>query len=431
MTISRPVRVIEGVPFSYEKERADQLRSAFQTVKAELGLRVGGLTQTSRGQFRIDNVIGTVLAGNLEIEIAPKTKGAEDWVASVLALLSEERVTLTGERRAGEGRRASLLEALSGAYADRLERVLDNEGPITLLQNRNGSGETLQGSLDVERWVLTAAWQPHILPYELAELSPGNAYNSTLAFVAILLASATRAWNLRSRLTTVARRLVPDGPLPIHLQPGIEDRPLPDQWSSYRPAWELARLIIRQRLPLSERRELAGMAFAIEPWPLLEKLLERCLRVVAADLGRTIPKLTASTQSGTPFLKPFERRGPNRGLRPDAVLRVGGRVLANFEAKYRNFSATNKPLRDECYQAITAARALGSPLAVLVYPGVVPTAIWTVLQPGGCPERLAVIGLDMFAYVRGSGERERAREIVALLNRVDGLRSQELIEETS
>ena len=412
----RRLAVREGRPFTLAGERPDLLRTAFVAATAKLGLRVGGLTDLGASRFRIDNVIGTLIVGETELDIAPKCEVGDDWIGSVLALMENGRVIPAGERAGDAGARTTLIDAMARTYADRLTDVLATEGPITLITRREVSGSFLSGRLNVSKWASSASWQAHVFPSEVQELSRRNEYNDALAHVAVLLSAATNSVRLRTCLVDLAAQLSSGRSAPLTLPTGIEERQLPGQWMSYSPAWTIAQMVLRQRVPLSDRRMLDGMSLAIEPWPLLETLLDRSLKRVVA-LNRDVrPDLRTTKQKEVRFMEPIGGGHAPAVLRPDSILVEGTRVIANFEAKYRDFSATGRPLREECYQAITASRAVGSPLAVLVYPGRLAPRSWTVLEDGPHPKRLTVVGLEMFSYRRGTGDIERAHLLMSLLN---------------
>lgn len=412
---SRRLSVQEGLPFTLTGERPDLLRSAFAQAAARLRLRVGGLTDFGASRFRIDNLIGTFVVGTTEIDIAPKCESGDDWIRSVLSLMEDGRVLPAGERAGDAGPRATLLDAMAQTYADRLSGVVAAEGPITLVTRREVQGSFLTGRLNVAKWAASASWQPHIFPSEVQELTRQNDFNATLAHVALMLSTATRDVRLRTRLVDLASQISCGGGAPPSLPAGIEDRELPSQWASYSPAWTIAQMVLRQRLPLSERRMVEGMSLAIEPWPLLETLLDRSLKRAIALRRPDRPGLRTFKQHEVRFLEPIGAGHSPAVLKPDSIIAEGDRILANFEAKYRDFAATGRPLREECYQAITAARAVRSPVAILVYPGRVTPRSWKVLHSGQHPARLAVVGLEMFSYRRGLGDTERANLLMSLL----------------
>ncbi len=96
------------------------------------------------------------------------------------------------------------------------------------------------------------------------------------------------------------------------------------------------------------------------------------------------------------------------------MLFADDRVVATFEAKYTTKSI-GKPAREHYFQALSTAAAFGSPTAVLAYPGKGEPRIWDVSGFSGTPERLCVIGLDLFSYRAGAGDIQRANDILELM----------------
>jgi hypothetical protein len=162
------------------------------------------------------------------------------------------------------------------------------------------------------------------------------------------------------------------------------------------------------------------MSLVIEPWVLLETLLERSLAYLAKQLSAPGKSALSRPQRDIKFLVGSMAEQKHRYLIPDCLLQIEGSAFANFEAKYRDYARSNAPLRGESYQAITAGRALGTQIAVLVYPNALSAGHFNILEKGHPPQQLAVLGLDMFSYRRGLGERERAEWILRLLENATG-----------
>ncbi|MEZ0362858.1 hypothetical protein ACAG26_04030 [Mycobacterium sp. pUA109] len=106
----------------------------------------------------------------------------------------------------------------------------------------------------------------------------------------------------------------------------------------------------------------------------------------------------------------------DRSVEPDGLLMRNFLPAISFEAKYT--ASTSLPERAHMFQALTTAAALGTSLAVLVYPGDEPPRIYDVRGFMGAPRHLATIGLSMFTYSRPGGDIDRAGQIAALLDEV-------------
>lgn len=396
-------QVVEGVPFAIEPAMREPLRATLFRLRREMRLRFAPLREDEAG-FTIWNIIGSIDLGSVILEVTPKTEPGNDWVASVLSLLvGSDAVDAAGERAAGQSpARPDLIEALGAAYAARLNRALRRDGPIAIMSRQRRVNQTLRGKLLVTEWVRTAFRDPARFPQEFGVLTTDNDFSIALAFVAERFAKVVRQQRTRASLIEAIELLRPGLTRPSSVTPGVELRQVPPQWSVYRPAWAIASAILGRRSLLGPQGIQAGVSIAIEPWPLLERLLERSLET-AADLGRREGRpLSSDVQTERVILA---RAGgsahADHSLRPDGVLLENRLPIATFEAKYRLYVPSEGPLRSEIYQALTAARALSSPLAVLVYPGKFETGFWRVKTPGDAPAALAAVGLDMFGFRAG------------------------------
>jgi hypothetical protein len=171
--------------------------------------------------------------------------------------------------------------------------------------------------------------------------------------------------------------------------------------------------LLRSQSIIGDPGRATGLEVAVEPWRLLETLLERAIVEVAsmgADL-QVIPKTAHALLVDPSPAAPNATNGFPRWVEPDGVLsRMDGRVAATFEAKY-----SNRPKREHVYQALSTAAALTSPVAVLVYPWREERLHYEVVGFHGHPLTLATMGVDLFSYRRGSSDRELASAIGGLL----------------
>lgn len=159
--------------------------------------------------------------------------------------------------------------------------------------------------------------------------------------------------------------------------------------------------------------EQHGLEVAIEPWPLLERLLERSL-AAAVDSEESL----SFRMKGSVAL--LEHDSLSRAVIPDGRLLSDEITLASFEAKYSMASvdAAGWPPRDHIFQALTTAAASSARAAVLVYPHKFEPITWKVHSFGGKPAVLVALGLDMFSYRAGVGEKERGQQLLAALHSV-------------
>jgi hypothetical protein len=412
----RRIAVVEGVPFS-EPQLARAIRVAGERLTAQLRPRLRPVIVEEASSFTVRNVIGALrLDENTVLEVTPKVGGHDDWVRAVLDLLvGPERIDIGGERLSDLApRRPELLEVLASAYAARLRRALHRDGPLLLIDRRYDNLGVLKGKLATSSYLRSASWRPHIFPLSYDVLSPDNQFARAMAVVARLLATATSSPSVRGSLFESAIALRPGYPEDVRVEPSVTSRPLPEQWGVYRPAWSIAVSVLSRASLLRATGQQHGVEVAIEAWPLLERLLERALDEAtraAQALGRDIARLP---KPRTPLLVSPSEGGRPHGVEPDGQLVENGATIATFEGKYAA-RGSRWPADDHVFQALTTAAACQSPLSVLIYPEMFSPVWWDVLGFGGTPKHLVAVGLGLFSYRRGVGDRERAQLMLGLL----------------
>lgn len=425
--MSRLIECTEGEPFIADPRLREPLRGAVRRLSAQLRPRFS-ILQENDGFFTVSGIVGTIaLASGTLIQVNPKVEANDDWIHAVLDLLvGSDRVDAAGERAAGLApNRRNLLDVLAAIYAARLQRAIRRDGPILLIERTRTSLPHLKGKLRATTWLRHAAWRPHDLPVSFDHLTPDNDFSRGLGAVAHILAGVTTSVQTRGILLEAARALRPGLGSWARVQRGVETRRLPSQWSIYQPAWSVAAAVLAQRSLLRPRGVHVGVSIALEAWPLLERLLERAL-AAAVGLGAAEgDTLVRPSKHGTQLLgDPAGSTRESHWVVPDGRLLRRGVTAATFEAKYKRRSPTGSwPDRSDIYQALCAAAVCRAPIAVLVYPEEFPTAFWRVNGFHGHPGFLAAVGLGLYSYRVGTGDTERGRKILDVL---DGPQMQEV-----
>lgn len=367
----------------------------------------------------LSNVVGGFALPNGDVvEVAPKVV-ADDWTTAVIHLLSPDtRLAVVGSQRSRSSqRRDDLSAALALEYARRLERAMRREGPLQAYERKHHVSRRWSGRLDVTRWMRGVGLDPARFPMSRDELSVGNDFTRGMSVVAGLLSRSAAGGELASRLRRLQAAVVVGQPLPSFVNPSVGRRRIPAQWTAYEPAWAIAAPLLRTRSVIGDPGHATGLEVAVEPWPLLETLLERALTALV-NSDRT---LQLEPKRAHPLLLNITTGAPSQRVEPDGLLRWSdGGVAATFEAKY---SAAASPSREHVFQALTTAAALDSPLSVLVYPGSTAPEVFDVIGVGGRPARLASIGLELFSYRRGTGDAQRAAKLRGLLSYADRSRT--------
>lgn len=410
------IPVIEGVPFQLEGSQPSALRRSVTELEQRLKPDFRILEERA-GEFVVRGVVGTIALGpGTFLDVAPKTAPGDDWIGSVLDLLAvSDPIQVAGDRRAGLVAHRNLLDVLASLYAERLLRALRREGPLLVMERRDDTKPVLKGRLNVSAWARKAAWRPHRFPVSFQELTSDNDFSRALAHVATLLARSTTVPRTRGVLLDCARNLRPGAPEAFVVRPQVALRPLPSQWATYQPAWDIAVAVLSRRSLLGTVGHRYGVSLAIEAWPLLERLLERALRAavrLSEERGR---KLSAPARHYTKLLTGINTNG--RSVVPDGRLTDKSKHhLATFEAKYARSDSDKWPPREHYFQALATAAACGSDLAVLVYPDAFDPLWWSTDAFNGKPAHLAAIGIGLFSYRRGAGDVERGEALLSLLD---------------
>lgn len=362
----------------------------------------------------IRNLVGTVqVTRDLVLDVAPNVAVDVDWTGALVDLLSPpSRIGFGGDNRESERHPVRVLpDAFASLYLRQLDGALRKEGPLTLIQAHYASVPSLAGRLDVTRWASQHMLKPAHFPQHRSVLSVDNPFTAMLAAVAELLASSTSDPRVASALRGAAGRLRPGLAPHVALDPSAALRGPPAQWRAYGPAWATARSVVRRVAPLRRHGHLDGLGLALEPWPLLETLLERSVRAVSEVAARQgHAGLTGFGHTGTHRLRTpvgdtapgTERFHVKGAVDPDGLLKRGSDVIASFEAKYT--TPTSERIRTHAFQALTTAAALRSPVAVLVYPTDFEPIAWDLTGFTTHPQRLVALGLDMYRYRAGVGE---------------------------
>lgn len=413
--------VTEWEPVALPQQVADELRLAINELKDVLRPRISQIDSQAAGMTTVRNLVGSIrLPSGETLHVQPRHAVDERWTESVVQLLdTDTRIAVTGSQRSSQGaNRHDLVTAVAFEYANRLEAALRRVGPIEAYRRQRYVSRRLTGHLILSQWVRTAVLNPVVFPVEHDSFTTSNDFSHALAKVAAMLAVSARSGRLASRLLALERQLLPGHPAPTVVDPAIASRRMPLQWAPYRPAWDIASAVLRNRSVVGDPGTITGLEVAVEPWPLLETLLERALRAFAHASGgeyefrpkRSYPLLSHNTVDQPP------QSVTDQMVEPDGLLTRDSLPAVSFEAKYTTWTTT--PHRSHVFQTLTTAAALGTPTAVLVYPGNEPLRLYDVGGFSGSPRYLATLGLSMFTYTRRSGDAQRGDLIAALLNEI-------------
>lgn len=392
------------------RDSGAMVMDAIQGLEATLRPRFPQVSR-SHGIVEVKNFIGSVrMSDGTVLEVEPKVPVGQEWPDAVVRLLAENsRISVTGSQRSRPGdARRDLTAVIAFEYARRLERALAKDGPLQVFERQRHASRRLNGQLDIGAYMRSAWRDPTLFPVRRHELTVANDFARGLSLTSHAFRRSVTDTALASKLLRLESAVIPGHALPEYLNPAAADRRLPAQWANYRPAWDIASAVLRNRSIINDPGHLVGLEVAVEPWPLMETLLERSLEAVE----RMDKALVRRPKQKYPILK-FGHVTAGE-VEPDGVLEDNtGRVVASFEAKYTRPST--HPKEEHRYQALATAAVLGSSLAVLVYPGSEGPKLYNVQGFNGQPALLATLGLDLYSYERESGAEIRARRILQVL----------------
>ncbi|MBF6271613.1 hypothetical protein IU436_30790 [Nocardia farcinica] len=421
----RVVEAVEGAPIG-DLNDADlvDLTRARARLKERLKPRLSLFEDTTAGCVP-RNIVGTIsLNSRTVLRVAPKVGDDQDWVGAALDLMLPERSSVAGHRQAARtGASNSLEDGLAAVYRERLDRALRAEGPIEVMHTEFAHSAALTGRLDVERWVLEKPFGQLTFPVHRSVLDANNELTAALALAAVILSRSVTDGTVRNALVKLSRDIRPGLPDSVTVDPSVIGRPLPQQWSAYNEAWSIAQVVLSNSRFASRHGTLSGVEVALEPWILLEELLDRTVREVVrrgqADghgwHNKRHPSVELLRSDDNPGRDvSLARLLSNRTAYPENLIMGPDGPIASFEAKY---SRPKEPvsIRNHMYQLLTTAAHAGSPRAVLVYPELSEPIHWSTVDSHTPVNDVFAVGLNLYGYSKHSGVAERAQQIFDLL----------------
>jgi len=423
----RVVEVVEGSPVTglTGTDLLDLMRARIR-LKERLRPRLNLFEDTTQGCVP-RNIIGTIsLNARTILRVSPKVGDRDDWVGAALDLMVPERASVAGHRQAARtGAYNSLESGLAAIYRERLERAVRSEGPIEVMHTEFAHSGALAGRLDVERWVLEKPFRQLTFPVHRSVLDANNELTTALALAATILSRSVSDGTLRNALVKLSHDVRPGLPDAVAVDPSIIGRPLPQQWSTYNEAWSIAQVVLSNSRFASRHGTLSGVEVALEPWVLLEELLDRTVREVVRR-GRAdgyawhnqrhpaIELLRPGTQSAE--VPSLARLLSDRTAYPENLIVGPDGPVASFEAKY---SRPKRPesIRNHMYQLLTTAAHAGSPRAILIYPELSEPIHWHTVDSRTPVKDVYAVGINLFSYSKRGGVAARSKQIYELLVR--------------
>ncbi len=302
-------------------------------------------------ELRAGSSVGTVVLPTLQLLIRPKVD-----IRNVLFLLGygTELATWAQEQFPYE-EEPDLLRAVARIFEAEVSRSA-RQGLIRGYQAKRETLTTLRGRIDVARQFRLRQGRPFPLECSFEE------YTEDVRLNRVVKAAIRRLLQVPGLSPGVARMLrfryrLFDEVASVEYAPGsVPDIGYTRLHEHWRPAGELARIILNQDSLRDEIGKTMGIAFTVDMNELFERFVEKIVDREARRAGLCLVPQARRQLSTSVYMK------------PDLVLQRGGSDLAVGDAKYKDPS--DGGLRNEdLYQLLAYCVALGLERGLLIYAG--------------------------------------------------------------
>ncbi len=302
-------------------------------------------------ELRAASIVGTVVLPTLRLLIRPKV-----GLKNLFFLLGYGvELTSWAEERFPYEKDPDLLKAVAYIFEAEVSRAV-RQGLVRGYQARHETLTTLRGRIDIAGQVRARQDRPFPLECSFEE------YTEDIELNRVVKAALRRLLQIPGLRLDVVRRLrfryrIFDEVESIEYGPGsvpsIDFTRLNEHW---RPAVELARLILNQESLRDQSGKVLGISFTVDMNTLFERFVEK---IVGREARRARLQLVAQAPRHLSTDVP---------MRPDLVLRAGGRDLAVGDAKYKE-PGDERPPNEDLYQLLAYCVSLGLPGGLLIYSG--------------------------------------------------------------
>ncbi len=302
-------------------------------------------------ELKAKSIVGTVVLPSLRLLIRPKV-----GLKNLFFLLGYGiELASWAEERFPYEREPDLLEAVAYLFEAEVSRAA-RQGLVRGYQARQETLTTLRGRLDIADQIRIR--QAMTFPLECSF----EEYTEDIELNRVVKAALRRLLQFPGLSSDVVRRLrfryrifdeVVSGTYGPGSLPRIEFTRLNEHW---KPAAELARLILNQESLRDETGKTLGISFTVDMNVLFERFVEK---VVVREARSARLQLVAQAP---------RQLSANVPMRPDLVLRDGGSDLAVGDAKYKERDDEGPP-NEDLYQLLAYCISLGLRAGLLVYSG--------------------------------------------------------------
>lgn len=302
-------------------------------------------------ELKARSIIGTVVLPSLRLLIRPKV-----GLKNLFFLLGYGvGITNWAEERFPYEREPDLLKAVAYVFEAEVSRAA-RQGFVRGYQPRHETVTTLRGRIDMAGQIRVRQGRPFPLECSFEE------YTEDIELNRIIKAALRRLLQVPALSLEIVRRLrfryrLFDEVASIAYDPGsvpgVGFTRLNEHW---KPATELARLILDQESLRDETGKTLGISFTVDMNTLFERFVEKIVDQEArsAEL-RLIAQASRQLSANVP-------------IRPDLVLKFGGSDLAVGDAKYKEPGGKG-PSNEDLYQMLAYCVSLGLKSGLLIYSG--------------------------------------------------------------
>lgn len=302
-------------------------------------------------ELKAHSIVGTVVLPTLRLLIRPKV-----GMKNLFFLLGYGmKITSWAEERFPYEEQPDFLSAMAFIFEAEVSRAT-RQGLVRGYRARDETLTTLRGRIDIAGQIRARQSRPFPLECSFEE------YTEDIDLNRIVKAALRRLLQIPGLSPGVVRRLrfryrifdeVASAAYVPGAVPDIDFTRLNEHW---RPAAELARLILNQESLRDETGKILGLSFTVDMNSLFELFVENIVR-------REARKASLQLVAQAP-----RRLSAEVHMRPDLVLRAGGQDRAVGDAKYKE-PADLRPPNEDLYQLLSYCVSLNLKCGLLIYSG--------------------------------------------------------------
>ncbi len=309
------------------------------------------LSEEGDYELKAGSIVGTVVLPSLRLLIRPKV-----GLRNLFFLLGYGvELTNWADERFPYEEDPDFLKAVAYLFEAEVTRAA-RQGLVRGYQARQETLSTLRGRINMAGQIRARQGIPFPLECSFEEYTEDIELNRIVkaAFrrllqVPALSSDTVRRLRFRYRIfEEVASAAYNPGSVPA-----IDFTRLNEHW---RPAFELARLILNQESLRDETSKVLGISFTVDMNDLFERFVERIVAQQARNAG-----IQLAAQAPTQL-------AANISMKPDLVLRADGVARAVGDAKYKE-PGNQVPPNEDLYQLLAYCVLLDLNAGLLIYSG--------------------------------------------------------------